>query len=99
MTRTTKEEINGSPLFFFKKAQIIIAIVVILLTQLGIVFGAYYTMKADTVNHLTNKDVHMTYAEKTEKFVTRLEYDAMIERMTKALEDISEDVKYIRRNQ
>ncbi len=82
MTRTTKEEINGSALYFLKKAHLIIAILIMLLTNAGLAFGAYYSLKADVNanflridSHIQNPDIHMTYKSKVEEFVPRGEYD------------------------
>ena len=88
MIKTTKEEINGSTLYFFKKAHVAIAIIILVLTQIGSLYGAYYSLKEDIADntsgiesnmerynyHIDNKDIHMTYSEKVHDFVPRGEY-------------------------
>ena len=61
MARTTKEEINGSPLYFFKKAQVVWAIISQMVTIIVIVLGAYYSLRAD-VTHNTESIIKNTVA-------------------------------------
>jgi len=90
MTRTTKEEINGSALYFLKKAHLIIGIVVVIITQIAAMFGAYYSVKADIrsnteaiVRHIDNGDVHMTYSTKVREFVPRGEYNDLKDQLNR----------------
>lgn len=89
MEKTTKSELREADLYLFKKAQVIIAVIVLLIGQVGIVFGAYYSLRNDLDNHMTNSDVHMTYSQKVDKFVPRGEY----EDLKKTLDEIKQAVK------
>ena len=89
-TKITKDQINGSPLYLLKKIHLILGIAGFVLLQLGILYGAYYKSE----NHIGNKVIHRTYEDNSIKFVTRKEYEALVE----TLKDVSEDVKWIRRN-
>ena len=91
MKRTTKEEINGSALYFFKRMHVIIGTIILLVTQISAIYGSYYALegkiadntseiKANStalIDHTKDPDVHMTYAEKVHEFVPRGEYDML----------------------
>ena len=47
MTKTTKEEINGSTLYFFKKVQVIWGLFFQLVTVIVIVLSTYYILRGD----------------------------------------------------
>ena len=47
MTKTTKEEINGSTLYFFKKVQVIWGLFFQLVTVIAIVLSTYYILRRD----------------------------------------------------
>ena len=89
-SKITKDEINGSALYLFKKVHVIIGTIILLLTQLGMVFGAYYGIKEDVRSnleaisvHSENKDIHMGYADKVHEFVPRGEYRDLKDQITK----------------
>ena len=102
MKKTTKEEINGSTLYFFKKFHVAIAVIVLVVTQIGSLYGAYYTLKEDIAMntsgiksniekynyHIKNKDIHMTYSEKIHEFVPRGEYAELKETINKLQDTI-----------
>ena len=100
MTRTTKEEINGSALYFLKKVHLIITILVIILTQLAFAFSSYYALKQDISenflridNHIQNPDVHMSYEQKVENFVPRGEYNDLKD----IIVDLKDEIKELRK--
>ena len=110
LTKVSKEDINGHDLYFLKKAQLIIAIVIMILTQFAIALGAYYTVKSlceqnaaeiehntERINlHVDNKNVHMTYEAKIKEFVPRGEFNDIKDDISEIKADVKSIEKMVR---
>lgn len=102
MTKISKDEINGSPLYFFKKVHIIGTVIVFIITQIIAVVGAYYVMKTDisaNTEHRKDERVHMPLEEKMKVFAPRTELDIRFNNIQNLLRDIKNDVRDIKNSQ
>ena len=98
MTKTTKEEINGSTLYFFKKVQVIWGLFFQLVTVIAIVLSTYYILRGDVgankealrLNTETLK-THTARLDKKHDEIMMLQF--VIESQQKALDRLEQNLE------